>query len=408
MQRRTAESAAPAHGVQVPFEDCYITPEAHRAAARVLTSGRLETGPERAGFERDIAHLAGARHAVAVASRTAALELALRSLRLDPDALVIVPALTFCGAVQAVVHAGLQPVLVDVDPATGMPTPETVDAAVTAIGNVAAMVVVHWAGAPADVTALADAARLDRSRVVEDAGHALGARRHGMPVGSGAAVCFSFSSAANLAIGQGGMVVTDDAERADWLRRARGHGAITPGPRASRAVRSSGRYGDEEPGLNAEMDELHAAIGRAQLTHFPRWQHRRRQIAVRYDTAFGATSGVNLPHRPATSGGRHAWRLYGLRLLPSSGVGREQLVATMAAAGIEGPGDLAPMHRLPAFRDLCAVPTPGLPGADAYVEQVVYLPIHPRLSDQQVDHVSAAVRAAVALFGGARPLPLGR
>lgn len=391
----------------MPFEDCYITPEAQRAAARVLTSGRLETGPECAAFERDIAHLAGAGHAVAVASCTAGLELALRSLRLDPDALVLVPALTFCGAVQAVVHAGLQPVLVDVDPETGMPTPETVDAAVDASGNVAAMVVVHWAGAPADVTALSDAARLDRSRVVEDAGHALGARRHGMPVGAGAAVCFSFSSAANLAIGQGGMVATDDAERAEWLRRARGHGTSTPRARTSPALRSS-RYGDEEPGLNAEMDELHAAIGRAQLTHFPRWQHRRRQIAARYDTAFEATSGVQLPHRPATSGGRHAWRLYGLRLLPSSGVGREQLVATMAAAGIEGPGDLVPVHRLPAFRDLCTVPTPGLPGADAYMQQVVYLPIHPRLTDQQVDHVTAAVRAVMALFGGSRPLPLGR
>jgi dTDP-4-amino-4,6-dideoxygalactose transaminase len=392
----------------VPFEDCYITPEAHRAAARVLTSGRLETGPERAAFERDVAHLAGARHAVAVASCTAGIELALRSLRLDPDALVLVPALTFCGAVQAVVHAGLQPVLVDVDPETGMPTAQTVDAAVNATGAVAAMVVVHWAGAPADVTALADAARLDRSRVVEDAGHALGARRQGMPVGSGAAVCFSFSSAANLAIGQGGMVLTDDAERAEWLRRARGHGTSTSAARGSRPLRTGGRYDDDEPGLNAEMDELHAAIGRGQLTHFPRWQHRRRQIAARYDAAFAATAGVQLPHRPATSGGRHAWRLYGLRLLPSSGVGRGQLVATMAAAGIEGAGDLLPMHRLPAFRDLCAVPPPGLPGADAYLEQVVYLPIHPRLTDQQVDHVSAAVRAVMALFGGARPVPLGR
>ncbi len=401
MNQRT-EQRSPGGSIQVPFDDCYITPEAHRAAARVLASGQLGPGTECEGFERDLARLVGARHAVSVSSCTAALELALRSLRLDRDSPVLVSTMAAYGTVHAILRAGLRPVLVDVDPATGAPNEETTRLAAAAAGRPAAMVVVHWAGAPADVAPLAAAAGLSTDRVVEDASHALGARRDGLAVGSGATVCFSFDVSNNLPVGQGGMVTTTDGERAEWLRRARRQGMTSAGSRRER-VGSVRRYDVEEPGLDAELNDLHAAIGRSQLTHVTRWQHRRRQIAARYDAALAPAPGLALPHRPNGSSARHAWRLYPVRLLPDAGIGREQLLATLGAAGVGTSEHLVPVHRLTYFRTTCAIPSAGLPGSDALADELVCLPMHPRLTDQQVDHVCAAVRATVALFGGARP-----
>ena len=143
----------------------------------------MTTGPEVAAFEAEFAAYVGAAHAIAVSSCTAALELSLRYLRLQPGSPVLVSDLTFCGAVQAILHAGLRPVLVDVSPVTGMPTPETTRAATTRCAGAEAMVVVHWAGDPADVAALAAAADLPLDRVVEDAAHAVGTAYRARRVG---------------------------------------------------------------------------------------------------------------------------------------------------------------------------------------------------------------------------------
>ena len=171
MTTQLASAAAPD---RIPFADCHIAAGSRRAAHRVLESGWVTTGPEVAAFEAEFAAYVGAAHAIAVSSCTAALELSLRYLRLPEGAPVLVSDLTFCGAVQAILHAGLRPVLVDVSPVTGMPTPETTRAANTRCGGAEAMVVVHWAGDPADVAALAAAADLPLDRVVEDAAHAVG------------------------------------------------------------------------------------------------------------------------------------------------------------------------------------------------------------------------------------------
>ena len=215
----------PAAEIAVPFADCDITAEAQAAVLRVLQSGWVTTGREVAAFETEFAAAVGAEFAVAVSSCTQGIELALRSLGLPPGSLVLSSTMTFCGAVQAIVHAGHQPVLVDVDPVTGMPTPATVRAAVQSFGRPAALTVVHWAGDVADVPALAEAAGVPLDHVVVDAAHALGTYAGDAPIGSGpGATCFSFYATKNLPLGEGGMITTDDAARADWLRGARLHG----------------------------------------------------------------------------------------------------------------------------------------------------------------------------------------
>jgi dTDP-4-amino-4,6-dideoxygalactose transaminase len=383
--------AVPADEVAVPFADCYITAEAQAAALRVLQSGWVTTGREVAAFETEFATAVGAEFAVGVSSCTQGIELALRSLGLPSGSLVLSSTMTFCGAVQAIIHAGHQPVLVDVDPRTGMPTPATVRNAVRAFGRPAALTVVHWAGDLADVPALAEAAGLPLDRVVVDAAHGLGTYAGRTPIGSGCgATCFSFYATKNLPLGEGGMITTDNPARAEWLRKARLHGMTADAWRRY-LPGGSWRYNVADAGLKANMTDLQAAMGRAQLTHLASWQRRRTQIAARYDEQLAGLPGIRLPHRPDPEHGTHAWHLYPIRVQLKGGIDRDEVIAGLSERAIGTSVHFIPVHQLAYFSQAALVPPAGLSGADVLFGQLLSLPIYPRLTDDQVDAVCTAI-----------------
>ncbi|MDX6325006.1 MAG: hypothetical protein QOK15_1360 [Nocardioidaceae bacterium] len=387
-RRTPATTAAP-----IPFADCYMTEEAVQGARRVMESGWVTMGAETASFEEKFAEYVGAQHAVAVSSCTAAIELALRSMRLPAGARVLTSTMTFCGAVQAILHAELTPVLVDVVEATGMPSPATVAQAVDAHGPASAMVVVHWAGDPADVSALAAAAGLPMDCVVEDAAHALGAQLGGTAVGLGAAVCFSFYATKNLPVGEGGMITTHDPERAAWLRSARLHGMSKDAWR--RYLPGGGwRYDVPEAGLKANFTDLQAAIASGQLLHLDGWQQRRAEIAALYDELLGRVPGLGLPHRPAPGSGTHAWHLYPVRLGGSS-PHRDAVIEKLTAAGIGTSVHFIPVHHLSFFASASLCQPGGLPGADRMFADLMSLPLYPRLTDAQVHRVCDVLEDAL-------------
>jgi dTDP-4-amino-4,6-dideoxygalactose transaminase len=370
----------------IPFARTLIPPEAQEAASRVLSSGWVTTGPEVAAFEREFATLVGADHAVAVSSCTAALELALRALGLPEGARVATSTMTFCGAVHAIVHAGLSPVLVDIDPWTLMPTPETVARAVARVDGVEAMVVLHFAGFPAQVGELAAAAGLSLDRVVEDAAHAIGAWVGERPVGAlSAATCFSFYATKNLPIGEGGMITTDDLQVAEQVRRSRQHGLSRDAWK--RYLPGGGwRYTIEDAGLKANMTDLQAAIGRAQLLYLPGWQRRRDELARRYDRGLLGIPGLRTP--PWPTDGRHAWHLYVLQIQPAFGLGRDEVIAGLAERGIDTSVHFIPLHHQPYFVGLLGDELADqFPVADDAFERIVSLPLHPGLTDDEVDRV---------------------
>lgn len=384
----------------VPFARPEILPEAVRAASGILRSGRMATGPVTAAFEQQVATLVGAAHGVGTSSGSAAIELAVRALDLAPGSRVLVPTMSFCGAAHAVLHAGLTPVLVDVDPATGMPDVEATERA--ASEGAEAMLVVHLGGMPAPVHALAAAAGLPLDRVVEDAAHALGTWLGDDPVGSISwATCFSFYATKNLPIGEGGMVTTDDRDLAARLRRTRLH-AMSSDPWDYRPG-GSWLYTVEEAGLKANMSDVQAAIGREQLRAFARWQRRREEIAARYAAELADLPGIELPHAPAT--GRHAWHLYAVRVGPESGLDRDVLAGVLSEHAIGTSVHFVPLHHMPYFRRTCVLPPGGLPGADALFPRLLSLPIYPALEDRAVDRVCGIVRdAVVQARRDARPL----
>jgi perosamine synthetase len=381
---------------RIPFARTPLSPDAIDAVTRVLQSGWLTTGPEVHAFEQEFAELVGSPHAVAVASCTSALELSLRSLHLPPGAPVLTPTITFCGAVNAILHAGLRPVLVDAAPDTLMPDAVAVRAAVARAGQPSAAVVLHFAGHPAPVRQIAEAAGLPLTHVVEDAAHAVGTLDGQRPVGTTSrATCFSFYATKNLPIGEGGMVTTSYGDVAEFVRRSRLHGMskdawkrYLPG--------ATWRYGVEEAGLKANMTDLQGAIGRAQLGRLGDWQVKRARLAERYDAGLRDIEGIARPARPHN--GVHAWHLYVIRVLPPFGMSRDLLMAAMSERGVDCSVHFIPVHQQPYMERLLgpASDPRHFPVAETVGEQILSLPLYPGLSDEDVDRVCDVLRSLSA------------
>jgi dTDP-4-amino-4,6-dideoxygalactose transaminase len=381
---------------EVPFARAEVCDEALQGAGRVLASGWLTTGPEVVSFERELAQWVQADHAVAVASCTVAIELALRALQLPPGSRVLTSTMTFCGAVHAIIHAGHTPVLTDVDPATLSMDAQSCAAAARRAGGVHAMIITHYAGYPTPIAELADAAALPLSRVVEDAAHALGATTATTPIGSGsAACCFSFYATKNLPIGEGGMLCTNDPQIADYARRARLHGMsrdawkrYLPG--------AAWQYSVDIPGLKANMTDLQAAIGRGQLRRFAGWQDRRQLLANHYDEALDGIKGLHLPARPDK--GEHAWHLYVLQVQPDYGTTRDQLLSDLAEQGINCSVHFIPIHHFPYFRQHLNPEHLGEhPNADRVFQRILSLPLYPALALPDVDYISEWIATLATL-----------
>jgi dTDP-4-amino-4,6-dideoxygalactose transaminase len=372
--------------VRIPFAKTEISLEAREAAARVLESGWITTGPEVIEFEREFAALVGAEHAVAVSSCTAAIEIALRALRLPRGAKVLTSTMTFCGAVHAIVHAGLQPVLVDVNARTLMPDAETTAEAVRRSGRVDAMVVIHFGGFPAPVEDLAVAAGLPLTRVVEDAAHAIGTKVGDRWVGAiSAATCFSFYATKNLPIGEGGMLTTNDPDVADYSRQVRLHGMSADAWK--RYLPGAGwRYKVEVAGIKANMTDVQAAIGRGQLKHLAHWQDRRRELARAYESRLSRIEGLRTPAWP--NRGQHAWHLYVAQVGRSFGVDRDTFIRRLAERGVDCSVHFIPLHHQPYFQKLLASQVKQkFPVADLVFQGIVSLPLYPAMSDDMVDRV---------------------
>jgi perosamine synthetase len=278
-----------------------------------------------------------------------------------------------------------------------MPDAETTAAA----GSADALLVLHFAGHPAPVEELAEAARLPLTRVVEDAAHALGTSVGEREVGTiSAATCFSFYATKNLPIGEGGMITTGDPGIAQRARRTALHGMSHD---AWRRYQPGGgwRYSVDVPGLKANMTDVQAAIGRGQLPHFDRWQGRRAELAQRYTELLASVPGITTPEPPGD--GRHAWHLYVVRVGAEFGMHRDHLVTRLSERGIDCSVHFIPIHHHHYFQlALGWNVRGGFPVADAVFEQIVSLPLYPGLRDDQVDRVCAEI---AELQGTAEPTP---
>jgi dTDP-4-amino-4,6-dideoxygalactose transaminase len=370
---------------QVPLADVRVTDELVAAVEDAVRSGWWSMGPRVADFERSFAECVGVTNALAVANGTAALHLALLAVGCGPGDEVVLPSLNFVAAANTVLHTGARPVFCDIEGSTDLNLdPLDLEAAITPATK--AVVVLHYAGFACDLRAVLDLAERHGLHVIEDAAHAPGSRLDGSALGTlGAVGCFSFFSNKNLPIGEGGMVVTSDAETAERLRLLRSHGmtALTWDRHRGHA---SG-YDVVTHGFNYRLDELRAAIGLVQLAALDGENAARAAIAARYRDLLHGRHGLELAFADRLGEPSSSHHI-AVALLPE-GTDREAVRAALRAQGIQTSVHYPPIHRFTAYRELGA--RRELPRTDAVAERLLTLPLFGHMTEEQIDLVTTAL-----------------
>lgn len=385
---------------QVPFHRVALDAAAIERVVEVLRSGWLTTGPECAAFETEFADfLGGEVEAVAVCSGTAALHLALEAVGVGPGDLVVTSTYTFTATAEVIRYLGADPVFADVDPASGNLTAATVTEAVERLrpgarDRIRALLPVHFAGLPCDLTALGRLADANGWALVDDAAHALPAVHAGRRIGTlGDVSAFSFYATKTLCTGEGGMVTTRDPDVAARMRTMRLHGIDRDVFRRYEQP-AAWYYEVVDAGFKYNLTDIAAALGRSQLQQQELLHAARARIVAAYDAALGDVDGLRLPPR-APLGDRHAHHLYPLRVLGGEQV-RNTFVERLAKRGIGASVHFIPLHRQPYYRDRYRLTGDDFPGAESLFAREVSLPLYPSMDEATVAAVTAAIPAALA------------
>jgi dTDP-4-amino-4,6-dideoxygalactose transaminase len=378
-----------------PIRDTFLVfgaPDIRReeidAVVRVLESGWIGTGPRVAQFEEAFRHYLGTAHAIAVSSCTAGLHLSLIALGVKPGDEVIVPSMTFVATANAVVHVGATPVLVDCDRETMNIDPAAVERAVTPRTRV--IVPVHFAGRPADLTALEAIARPRGIRILEDAAHAVETVHRGRKAGTmGDCAAFSFYVTKNVMTGEGGMVTTGDEEIASWIKVAGLHGMSKDAWK---------RYSDEGyrhyevsyPGFKYNLTDLQAAMGLPQLARVEENWTRRAELWQRYLDAFA--DAPIFPPGPVAAGDRHAYHLFTL-VLDTDRLkwDRDRVLAALQAESIGTGVHYRGVHLHPYYRDTFGHRPEAFPHAEFLSQRTLSIPFSTRLTDEDARDVTDGV-----------------
>jgi len=349
----------------IPAASPIIGDDERAAVDAVLRSGMLAQGPQVAAFEAEFSAVVGDRECVAVNSGTSALHMALIALGVERGDEVIVPSFTFAATANAVALVGATPVFVDIEPDHFCIDPAAVEAAITP--KTKAIMPVHLYGHPAAMRELTAIAKKHSLIILEDAAQAHLAELDGTPVGAfGQAAAFSFYPTKNMTSGEGGMVSTPSPDTARMIRLLRNQGMEQ-------------RYQNEVVGFNTRMTDVHAAIGRVQLGKLRGWTDTRRSNAKRLNEGL---DNVVVP--PVADGAVHVYHQYTIRV---PGHDRDRFAAQLAERGVgSGVYYPTPVHQLPSFGLTFDLPETSRAGTE-----VISLPVHPALSDGDLDTIIDAV-----------------
>lgn len=377
----------------LPYSPPSIGTEEIDAVVATLRSDWITTGPQTKAFEREFADFVGAPGGTSLMlnSCTAGLHVALVTLGVGPGDEVIVPTLTFAATANVVEHVGATPVLVDVEPDTLCLDPAAFRAAITP--RTRAVIPVHYAGNPADLDAILAIADEHGLHVVEDAAHALPTRYRGVTVGSrDHFTAFSFYATKNITTVEGG-ALTGAPELLERARVIALHGMSADGwKRFDKS--GSWRYDIETPGFKYNMTDLQAAIGSQQLCKLVDFYGRRRQVVAAYEEAFGSEPALQLPVE--REGSSSAWHLYVLRLRPEHlRIDRNEFILELKARNIGTSVHYTPLHLMSFYARKYGYCPEGFPVAQDAFERMLSIPLHPRLTDDDVQDVVEAVLGTI-------------
>lgn len=341
----------------------YIGEEEKQAVLEVLSSGMLVQGPRTAALEEKFAQVCGVKHAVATSSGTTALHIALLAHGIGAGDEVITSPFTFFASISSILYTGARPVFVDILEDTFNIDPAQIAAAITP--RTKAIMPVHLYGYPCDMQAIMEIARQHNLAVIEDAAQAIGGAFLGQPVGSFGTGCFSLYATKNVMSGEGGMITTSDEELARRCRMIRNHGMQR-------------RYYHDMLGYNFRMTDLHAAIGLVQIGRLEQFTQAREKNA-----AYLNANLKTVVTPKVKEGYRHVWHQYTIRVSKE----RDQAIQKLADAGV-GSGIFYP---LPAYRQQPVIDAGlgniELPVTEKLVKEVISLPVHPQLSQEDLETI---------------------
>ena len=351
----------------IPIARPLIGDEEKQAVLEVLDSGMLAQGPRVKAFEEAFAEMCGVRHAIATSSGTTALHTALLAHGIGPGDEVVTTPFTFIASANSIRYVGAEPVFVDIDPVTFNIAPEQIEAAITS--RTKAIMPIHLFGLVCDMDPILELAESHNLIIIEDACQAHGAEYHGRRAGSFGTGCFSLYPTKNMTSAEGGMITTDDDKVAEQCRIIRQHGMRR-------------RYYHDEMGYNFRMTDVHAAIGLAQLQKLPR-HNKARQANAGYLSEH--LTGVTTPKVP--DGYRHVFHQYTIRV----GDGRRE--AMSEGLRERGIGTAVyyplPVHQQRIYREQCQ--GRSFPEAEQAAREVLSLPVHPALSQSDLETIVTAV-----------------
>ncbi len=360
----------------IPISKPQIGDAEKKAVLEVLDSGMLVQGPRVAELEKRWAETCQTRHAIALSNGTAALHTALLAHGIGPGDEVITSSFTFIASVNSIVFTGARPVFVDILPCCFNLNPDLIEAAITP--RTKAIMPIHLFGYPAQMERILAIAQRHSLQIIEDAAQAIGATYDGKATGSFGTGCFSLYATKNVHSGEGGMITTNDDALARACRLIRAHGMER-------------RYYHDVLGYNFRLSDLHAAIGIEQLKKLHQFTESRQRNAA-FLNAHIRNPQVALPAQPCMSmpvrKAAHVWHQYTIRILSGD---RDGAARSLADSGV-GTGVFYPV---PAHRQkhLLAMGLGGadLPETERASREVLSLPVHPGLSDADLETIAAAV-----------------
>ncbi len=348
----------------------FIGDEEKVAVMEVLGSGQLAQGKRVREFEERFAEWVGARYAVAVSSGTTALHVALLAHGIGAGDEVITTPFSFIASANSVLYTGAAPRFADIEPDYYTIDPAAIEAQITP--RTRAIIPVHLFGQPCDMDAIAEIADRYDLAIVEDACQAHGAQLDRRPLGTWGAACYSFYPTKNMTTGEGGMITTDDPALAERMRVIREHGMRV-------------RYVHETLGYNFRMTDMQAAIGLVQLTRIDAWNEQRRRNAALLTARLAGAPGIETPKvRPGATPVFHQYTV--------AVNDRDRVIASLTERGV-GYGIYypIPIHQQQMYRERGYDDV--LPVAEAASERVLSLPVHPALSEVELNEVANAVLA---------------
>ena len=369
----------------LPFSVPSMGEDEIAAVAEVLRSGWITTGPKCQQLESAFSQYVGAKHAIAVSSATGGMHVTLMALGIGAGDEVITPSQTWVSTINIITLLGAEPVMVDVDRDTLMVQPAQIEAAITE--KTKAIIPVHYAGAPADLTALREIAARHNIPLIEDAAHAIGTRFGDEMIGSQGTAIFSFHAIKNMTCAEGGMVVTDDDELADKVRCFKFHGlAVDAFDR-----QALGRKPQAEvvaPGYKYNLADINAAIALVQLEKLPAMNARRQELVARYRKALQGSPllPLTVPEYPH----HHAWHLFMVRVDKDlCGIDRNTMMEKLKEHGIGTGLHFRAAHTQKYYRE--KYPELCLPNTEWNSASLMTLPLFPDMQDSDVDRVVKAI-----------------